>query len=81
MMYSKGYSDSVRNPLTAVGDFTIAYMGLWSHRPLRAPFPPQGRASGQNGIVYAAPTLICHYGQRHGYCPPAEFLEALRNYG
>ncbi|MEY2395403.1 MAG: hypothetical protein QOF94_1748 [Acidobacteriaceae bacterium] len=39
------------------------------------------RVPGQNGIVYAAPTLICHYVQRHGYCPPAEFLEALRNYG
>jgi len=36
------------------------------------------RVPGKNGVVYAAPTLICHYVQRHSYCPPAEFLEALR---
>ena len=39
------------------------------------------RVPGQNGIIYAAPTLIFHYIQRHGYCPPAEFLEAVNRCG
>ena len=39
------------------------------------------KVPGKNGIVYVSPTLICHYIERHGYCPPAEFLEALRNCG
>ena len=33
---------------------------------------------GDNGIVYAAPTLIYHYIRDHGYAPPMEFTEALR---
>lgn len=28
--------------------------------------------------VYVCPTLIYHYILRHGYRPPAEFLEAVR---
>ncbi len=35
------------------------------------------RVPGANGIVYAAPTLICHYIGAHGYSPPQEFLEAV----
>jgi len=30
-----------------------------------------------NGCVYAAPSMILHYILAHGYCPPAEFTEAL----
>ena len=33
---------------------------------------------GDNGIVYAAPTLIYHYIRDHDYRPPHEFTEALR---
>ncbi|MDX2110618.1 MAG: hypothetical protein SFY80_10295 [Verrucomicrobiota bacterium] len=29
------------------------------------------------GITYAAPVLITHYIEVHGYCPPAEFLKAI----
>jgi hypothetical protein len=36
------------------------------------------RVSGKDGIVYAAPTLVCHYIQAHGYFPPEEFIEAVR---
>jgi hypothetical protein len=36
------------------------------------------RVTGNAGIVYASPTLICHYIQAHQYCPPEEFLEALK---
>jgi hypothetical protein len=36
------------------------------------------RVTGKNGIVYAAPTLICHYIQAHEYCPPDDFLVAVR---
>jgi hypothetical protein len=35
------------------------------------------RVSGANGIVYAAPTLTCHYIEKHGYGPPQEFLDAV----
>ena len=33
--------------------------------------------AGQEGTVYAAPTMIVHYVQKHGYCPPTEFIDAL----
>jgi hypothetical protein len=29
-------------------------------------------------VIYAAPSLILHYIENHGYRPPDEFLEALR---
>lgn len=31
----------------------------------------------RNGITYAAPILITHYIEVHGYCPPGEFLRAI----
>ncbi|WP_447003143.1 hypothetical protein ACRAKI_26050 [Saccharothrix isguenensis] len=34
------------------------------------------RVQGPDGAVYAAPTLIAHYVDRHGYRPPAEFTRA-----
>ena len=30
------------------------------------------------GVVYAAPELIAHYVEDHGYLPPPEFVEAVR---
>ena len=30
-----------------------------------------------DGITYAAPVLIVHYIEEHGYLPPAQFLEAI----
>jgi nucleoside phosphorylase len=36
------------------------------------------RVKGQNGLVYAAPVLICHYVAEHEYRPPDEFLDAVR---
>lgn len=35
------------------------------------------RVPDTNGVVYAAPTLICHYIEKHGYGPPQEFLNAV----
>jgi hypothetical protein len=35
------------------------------------------RVLGTNGKVYASPTLICHYIDKHGYCLPAKFLDAV----
>jgi hypothetical protein len=35
------------------------------------------RVSGENGIVYAAPTLVCHYIEKHEYRPPDGFLAAV----
>jgi hypothetical protein len=29
------------------------------------------------GIVFAAPVLIVHYIEAHGYLPPAQFLKAI----
>jgi hypothetical protein len=46
--------------------------------------PPPGtagngeiRVRGKNGLTYAAPVLIHHYVVKHGYLPPAEFIEAV----
>lgn len=35
------------------------------------------RVVGGDGKVFAAPMLICHYVEAHGYLPPAEFVEAV----
>jgi hypothetical protein len=35
------------------------------------------RVPGRGGKVYAAPTLICHYIDKHRYCPPQDFLDAV----
>jgi hypothetical protein len=29
------------------------------------------------GVWYAAPRLIIHYVEKHGYCPPQAFIEAI----
>ncbi|HXF13217.1 MAG TPA: hypothetical protein VN517_08680 [Terriglobales bacterium] len=36
------------------------------------------RVSGESGIVYASPVLICHYIEEHEYLPPMQFLAAVR---
>jgi hypothetical protein len=36
------------------------------------------RVFSTSGIIYAAPNLIYHYASVHHYCPPDEFLTALR---
>lgn len=33
---------------------------------------------GGDDVVYAAPNLVVHYVQAHGYAPPAGFVDALR---
>ncbi len=35
------------------------------------------RVVGRDGSAYAAPILICHYVQVHGYQPPDVFVEAV----
>jgi hypothetical protein len=30
------------------------------------------------GLIYAAPSLVIHYIEAHGYKPPDAFVEALR---
>lgn len=32
---------------------------------------------GTDGITYSAPSLIIHYINRHGYRPPAKFIDAV----
>jgi hypothetical protein len=32
---------------------------------------------GEEGSFYAAPSLVIHYIETHGYLPPSEFLDAL----
>jgi hypothetical protein len=39
------------------------------------------RYYGRDGSVYAAPMMILHYVERHGYCPPAEFMNSLNGAG
>tara|TARA_R110002111_G_C5968880_1_gene370134 strand:+ start:1211 stop:1699 length:489 start_codon:yes stop_codon:yes gene_type:complete len=31
-------------------------------------------------IIFASPDMVLHYIEEHSYLPPAEFLEALRNF-
>jgi len=31
-----------------------------------------------SGVIFSAPTLVIHYIDSHGYCPPQEFLDAVR---
>lgn len=55
--------------------------------PLRIPADvPRGFVSlgfaelhveGENGTVYAAPSLVVHYVEAHGYQPPQEFVDAV----
>ncbi len=35
------------------------------------------RVRGSDGTLYAAPTLIIHYIDKHGYAPPAQFCAAV----
>jgi hypothetical protein len=35
------------------------------------------RVPGSGGRIYAAPDLIYHYVEAHGYRPPDEFVEAV----
>ncbi|WP_457757930.1 DUF7919 family protein [Streptomyces rubiginosohelvolus] len=30
-----------------------------------------------HGVAYAAPELVAHYVEAHGYLPPIEFMEAV----
>jgi hypothetical protein len=32
---------------------------------------------GENGRIYAAPSLIVHYVEEHNYLPPPPFIEAV----
>jgi len=34
-----------------------------------------------DGVTYAAPILIVHYIEEHGYLPPTQFLEAIDKAG
>ncbi|WP_441350949.1 DUF7919 family protein [Streptomyces sp. or3] len=46
----------------------------------RHPEGPQGSAEIRvmgNGVAYAAPELVAHYVEAHGYLPPTEFMEAV----
>jgi len=35
------------------------------------------RVTGEDGTVFAAPTLIAHYVAEHDYLPPQEFVDAV----
>ena len=35
------------------------------------------RVTGEDGTVYAAPTMIAHYVAEHHYLPPQEFVDAV----
>ena len=34
---------------------------------------------GTDGVTYSAPSLVIHYITRHGYQPPAEFIDAVQH--
>lgn len=35
------------------------------------------RVTGEDGTVYAAPSMVVHYVEAHEYLPPNEFIEAV----
>ncbi|MFE7580387.1 hypothetical protein ACFU5Y_02340 [Streptomyces gardneri] len=35
----------------------------------------------RNGSTYCAPVMLIHYMESHGYCPPAEFIDAILDEG
>jgi len=37
------------------------------------------RVTGEDGTIYAAPTLVVHYVEAHHYNPPDEFIKAVLN--
>lgn len=37
------------------------------------------RVLGLNGIIYAAPSMLKHYINKHKYLPPQEFIDAVMN--
>jgi len=39
----------------------------------------QIRVQGQDGVWYAAPTMIYHYVEAHAYQPPSAFIAAVQN--
>jgi hypothetical protein len=45
--------------------------------PARPTSSDEIRVKGKAGRVYAAPALIAHYVEAHGYKPPEEFIEAV----
>lgn len=51
--------------------------------PHRCELCNQARASGEirvfgeNGVIYASPTMIYHYVKSHHYLPPQEFIDAV----
>ena len=45
--------------------------------PARPTSSDEIRVKGKGGRVYAAPALIAHYVEVHGYKPPEEFIEAV----
>jgi hypothetical protein len=52
-------------------------------RPIDWERTPRGsgeiRVSGVRGVTYAAPALVLHYVEAHGYRPPEEFIAAVLN--
>lgn len=49
---------------------------LFSRHPDSPGGSAQIRVMG-NGVAYAAPELIAHYVEAHGYLPPTDFIEAV----
>jgi len=58
-------------PVVVVGDDTGAYSV--GDSGIRVP--------GNGGVLYAAPSVIIHYVQAHGYLPPEDFVQAVLGVG
>jgi hypothetical protein len=62
------------------GHQDCAFCGATYHQFLRRTGSPLGNGEIRvlgDGVVYAAPSLICHYVAAHSYLPPPEFVDAV----
>jgi hypothetical protein len=62
----------------APGD-ELARYNIWNEWAKGRQSNGEIRVSGK-GVIYAAPVLITHYIEEHGYCPPGEFLAAVEEH-
>ncbi|GAA0560349.1 hypothetical protein GCM10010172_49380 [Paractinoplanes ferrugineus] len=82
-------------PAGPVDDVVLEQLARWAREPANltrgrhgcefCPGPVAALGNGEihvtgaDGTTYAAPTLLVHYIEVHGYRPPDEFLAAVRH--
>ena len=68
--------------LKAYKDHTTMQTRGWHQCPFctdKATSSNEIRVVGKDGKIYASPTLVIHYVEKHNYSPPQEFVDAVLN--